>query len=296
MSDDNQDSDEPGEDKKSKRRQLRTYPGLEPESFQHPSDEAATRALKAIPALDKAVAKLMEYGFERLFYLDNIASNVRVTPKMFPRLHRNLVWASRILDVAEPELYITVDPTPNAFTYGHTRPFITMTSGLIDMLDDEERLFVIGHELGHIKAGHVLYTTLARNIASIMTLVGQATLGIGAILGQSLVYALLEWSRNAELTADRAGLLCVQDLDSCVSTFMKLAGGASRLYAEMDRDEFLRQIGEYEEADRSALNTAYKALLTMGRSHPYAILRAKELTSWYVDGYPGVGGRPGLPA
>ena len=51
---------------------------------------------------------------------------------------------------------------------GTSSPFIVLTSGLIDLLGDEELSFVVGHELGHIKAGHVLYTVLARNIASII--------------------------------------------------------------------------------------------------------------------------------
>jgi Zn-dependent protease with chaperone function len=153
------------------------------------------------------------------------------------------------------------------------------------MLDEEECFFVIAHELGHIKCGHALYTLVARNIAAIVALIGQATLGIGALLGQGLVYALLEWQRKAELSADRAGLLCAQDIDPAVRTFMKLAGGATELYGEMDREEFLRQIRAYEDADRSALNRAYKVLLTSTRSHPYAILRAKELDAWHGAGY-----------
>ena len=52
------------------------------------------------------------------------------------------------------------------------------------------------------------------------------------------------------------------------------------LYDEMDRDEFLAQIDAYEDADRSQLNKAYKILLTAGRSHPYAIMRAHELRGW----------------
>ena len=269
----------------AKKRQLHTLPGLTAAEFQHPSDIRATETLKRVPGLDKALAKIMEFGFERLFYLDNIASNVRVTPTMFGRLYRKLAWGCKILDLEEPELYVKVDPVPNAFTYGHTRPFITLTTGLVDMLDEEERFFVIGHELGHIKAGHVLYTLVAQNIASIVALIGQATMGIGAIIGQGLTFALLEWYRKAELTADRSGLLCVQDSDTAIRTFMKLAGGASSLYEEMDRDEFLRQIREYEDADRSELNKAYKIFLTATRTHPYAIERAKEIDAWAQSGY-----------
>ena len=166
----------------------------------------------------------MEYGLEKIYYLENTADNVRVTPRMFPRLHRYLGWGCRILDVDEPELYVTMDPTPNAFTYGHKSPFIVLTSGLIDLLGDEELSFVVGHELGHIKAGHVLYTVLARNIASIISAIGQATLGIGSLIGQGLVFALHDWYRKSELTADRAGLLCVQNLDPCI-TVVHEAGG-----------------------------------------------------------------------
>jgi Zn-dependent protease with chaperone function len=278
------------------KRKLQTWPGLEAGDFQHPADVQASDALKSVPGLDLVVSKIMEYGFEKLYYLDNIAANVRVTPKMFGKLYKNLQWGCKILGVDEPEMYVHVDPIPNAFTYGHTKPFIVLTSGLIDMLDDEERFFVIAHELGHIKADHVLYTVLAKNIAAIMTLIGQATLGIGTLLGQGLVMALYEWFRKSELTADRAGLLCVQDLDPCLRTFMKLAGGSSRLYAEMDEGEFLRQIRAYDDEDRSTLSKAYKILLTVYRTHPFPILRAKELDEWHTTGYRELTGPRGLLA
>jgi Zn-dependent protease with chaperone function len=278
----------------TRRKQLRTFPGLAADDFQHPDDVTATAALRGIPGLDVLVSKVMEYGFERFYYLENVASNVRVSPRMFERLHKALGWGCKILGVDEPELYVALDPVPNAFTYGHTRPFIVLTSGLVDMLDDEERFFVIAHELGHIKCNHVLYTVLARNIAAVVSLIGQATLGLGALLGQGLVVALYDWYRKAELSADRAGLLCVQDINPCVRSFMKLAGGASRLYAEMDQTEFLRQIRSYEEADRSGLNRAYKLLMTAFRSHPFPILRAKELDEWHGTGYRDIAGPRGL--
>jgi Zn-dependent protease with chaperone function len=269
----------------TKKRKLKTFPGIRADQFQHPSDTKATDALKAIPGVDKAISKILEYGLERLAYLDNTASNVRVGEKMFGNMYQSLQWGCQILDMEEPELYVTLNPIPNAYTYGHTNPFIVITSGLVDLLSPEERFFVIGHELGHIKADHVLYTIIAHNIAEIMRLVGQATFGIGSLLGQSLVYALLEWHRKAELTADRAGLLCVQNMESPINSFMKLAGGAATLFKEMDKDEFLKQIRSYEDADRSNLNKAYKILLTAERTHPYAILRAKELDEWHGGPY-----------
>jgi Zn-dependent protease with chaperone function len=282
------------QDEGKRKKQLKTFPGLAAADFQHEDDLAATRALQALPGMETLVAKVLEIGLERLYYLQNVADNVRVTKAMFPRLHRALGWGCKILDVEEPELYVNLDPVPNAYTFGHTKPFIVLTSGLIDMLDDEERFFVVAHELGHIKAGHVLYTVLARNIASIVEMIGRATLGVGALLGQGLVLALHNWYRDAELTADRAGLLCVQDLNPCVRVFMKLAGGATRLFQEMDQAEFMKQIRAYEDADSSSINKVYKAILTAWRTHPFPILRARELDLWHSTGYRKLAGPRGL--
>lgn len=262
------------------RRRLKTFRDLDPQLLMHPHDAQATRALKRVPGLELLTRKVMEYGFERIYYLDNTADNVRVTPRMFPKLHRYLRWGCQILGVEEPEMYVTMDPEPRAYTYGHTRPFIVLSSGLLDLLDDQERLFVIGHELGHIKFGHVLYTVLAENLAVILELLGKATLGLGTLIGYGLALPLFDWYRKTHLSSDRAGLLCVQDGEVPFRTLMKLAGGSANLYREMTQGEFMRQIQAYEEADESTLNQAYKVLLTAFRPHPYPILRAKHLDQW----------------
>ena len=95
--------------------------------------------------------------------------------------------------------------------------------------------------------------------------------------------ALYEWYRCAELTADRAALLCVQDLEPARSTFMKLAGGTTRLAAEMDRDEFLRQVRRTRTsiARRSTRRTSPA---DVRRTHPFAMQRAKEVDVWFNGG------------
>lgn len=267
-----------------KQRKLRTYPGLDRHDFMHPWDITATESLHRVPGFDRLIAKVMEYGLERVLYLENIADNVRVTAKMFPRLHRYLRWSCTILGVDEPEMYVSLDPQPNAYTYGHTRPFVVLTSGLVDVLGEEEQFYAVAHEVGHIKCQHSLYTTVALNIATLIEIFGQATLGLGSLLGKSIELPLYDWMRKSELSADRAALLCVQDKDVAIRTFMKLAGGAQKLYGEMDQDEFLRQVRTYEEADESSLNKVYKFLITAMRTHPFPILRAKHLDEWITSG------------
>ena len=266
------------------RRRLKTFRHVPHEQLMHPWDLKATTALGKVPGFELATRKMMEYGLERIFYLENTADNVRVTDKMFPRLHRYLRWGCQILGVEEPEMYMNMDPVPNAYTYGHTRPFIVLTSGLVDMLDEQERLFVIGHELGHIKFGHVLYTVLAENIRVVIDIIGKATLGVGSLLGTGLALPLLDWYRKAELSADRAALLCVQDREVAFRSFMKIAGGSVAMAAQMEIGEFMRQIRAYEEADESTLNRAYKIWITAFRTHPFPIMRANHLDRWIESG------------
>ena len=267
-----------------KQRKLRTYPELERQAFMHPWDIKATAALHRVPGFDRVIAKVMEYGLERVLFLQNIADNVRVTDKMFPRLYRYLQWSCKVLAVPEPEFYVSLDPIPNAYTYGHTRPFIVMTTGLIELLGEEEQFFAVAHEVGHIKCEHVLYTAVAMNIATLVEILGQATLGLGSLLGKGLELPLYDWQRKSELSADRAALLCVQDKSVAIRSFMKLAGGANKLFHEMDQDEFMRQIRSYEDADESNLNKLYKFLITAFRTHPFPIMRAKHLDEWITSG------------
>ena len=258
----------------------RRFPGLDPMALQHPYDRAALNALQKVPGLDIIVRKFIELFPERVAYIQNVAQTVRVSPTQCPQLYVLLQEACAILDVAEPELYVAQMPTPNAYTSGVERSYIVVTTGLLDLLNENEVLAVIAHELGHIKCGHVLYKTMARCIGYVLTLVGDMTLGIGRIVGMSLESALLEWDRKAEFTADRAGALVAQDSQVMLSLMMKLAGGTLFQRDQMDANEFLKQADMYEEVDANLLDRMYKLLMVSAVSHPLIIVRARESVNW----------------
>ena len=261
------------------------FSGLKAEHFQHKWDQQAVAALQAIPGFEYLVKKLMEIGFEQFFRITNLASNVHVTGKMLPDLQEKLKTACEILDVAIPDLYISTNPVPNAFTYGDTKPFIVLTSGLLESMSEEELLFVLGHEIGHIKCGHVLYKTMARHFALVLEIIANATFGFSRILGAGLEMAIFDWERKSELSADRAGLIVAQSLPVANRTFMKMAASAPSIYSQMDENEFLKQVETYEDAsEASFINQAYIALITAKMSHPFTILRAKKLVDWVRKG------------
>ncbi|NUR34061.1 MAG: M48 family metallopeptidase, partial [Gemmatimonadaceae bacterium] len=198
-------------------------PQISSRAWEHPADRAALDTLRAIPGFDEVVRKvagfITERGVRQLF----LANAVQVTPAQRPRLHALLNDVCTTLDWPDrPELYVTQSPKVNAYAIGFERPFIVITSGALELLDaDDERRFLLAHELGHIMSGHMLYRTVALVILTIGTM---ALFPVGlALLPFQL--ALLEWHRKSELSTDRAGLLAVQDAVVAQHGFMKLAGG-----------------------------------------------------------------------
>lgn len=268
------------ETKRWQRKASRTFPRISPSAFQHPMDLKALEAVKSISGVDFLIRKVIEFAFERYYYITNIADSIRVTSKQCPLLNDMLLDACEILDVDVPEFYVDQNPVANAYTFGSEKPFVVIQSGLVDLMTDDELFTVICHEVGHIKCGHVLYKMVARFLSIIVEYIADKTFGLGSLITGPIMVAFYEWDRKAELSADRAGLLGIQNPNTVITTLMKLAGGCSKVAEQLDQDEFLRQAENYQELDRSTLNQFYKFLQVVNRTHPFPVLRAKEINEW----------------
>ncbi|MBY0546555.1 MAG: M48 family metalloprotease [Candidatus Obscuribacterales bacterium] len=257
------------------------FPRISSTAFEHPLDRAALEALRKIPVLDQVLKKFLELGVERMFRIMLMGQAIHVTTKQCHRIHKLFKEACDILDMHEPDLYLINHFAVNAWTFGAERPFIVLHSELVDLLDDDELMGVLGHELGHVKAGHVLYRSLAYFL---LDLLGKYIGLAGPLVSMALMVSLSDWARKSELTADRAELLVLQDPEACIRLHMKLAGGSKKVYDQTDINEFLRQGGAYEDFDYSTLNKFYKLMYEMRLSHPLPIYRAKEIKQWSEGG------------
>ncbi|MBL8048757.1 MAG: M48 family metallopeptidase [Chthonomonas sp.] len=260
--------------------------GLQATDFYAETDQRALDALKRIPLLPTLTKKFFEHGIDRWMYVQNMAMCVRCGPRQYATVYGIMRDCARRLDMQEPELYLTGNPFPNAFAGGVERPYITLRSSILDTLNDEQLVHIIGHELGHIKAGHILYMSMARVLAPLMQLLGRATLGLGDVGTLALVMALAEWSRQAELTADRAGLLACQDLPTSMSANLALAAGPSRFAHEAHLETFVDQARAYQEMSQTDM--VGKAIWFMrygyAASHPMPVYRTQALERWVLAG------------
>jgi Zn-dependent protease with chaperone function len=258
---------------------------LNPVEYEHQFDKKALKTLEGTPGLEKAVKYIHKHGVERVMRLVNTGSHIRVTPDNFPDIYKLLEEACANIFLKDiPELYIRWSYDVNACAIGSQNPIIILDSGAIDLLSDDELLWLIGHEAGHIKSGHMLYHDMSLIIPILGDIVGSATLGIGGLVSSGLELALLYWYRMSELTADRAGLLACQDQKSVFSTLMKAGGVPKSFYDKMKTEDFIKQAEDFKSFDFDTSDKVTKTVMISISDHPWTVLRASEILKWVNSG------------
>lgn len=208
--------------------------------FIHPDDAKAMHHLENIPGFSRLVKKIMELGFEQLQYGVNMATAIRLSPKQLPQIYNHLPPICNKLGIEEPEFYLQMNPIPNAWTFGDTKIYVTITSGLIELLSDEEFDAVLAHECGHIMCHHVLYHSIAQYILN-----GVDLLGILGSLTIPLQYAILYWQRKSELSCDRCASI-ITSPDIVASSMARLSGGPISITKDLNLEEWAKQADLYD--------------------------------------------------
>jgi len=259
-------------------RARRVLTDIAPYTWEHPADKAALQALRRIPVFDEVLRKTVGYLGEKPTRLAFQADSVRIGKRQFPEVYKLYLDCLKTLDAPdEYPLFVSQTPMVNAGAWGMDHPFIVVQSGTIRLLDDHQLQFVLGHEIGHVMSDHVLYNTMTRILLEIAGM-GFPIVGLAA---RVVLIGLLEWQRKAELSADRAGLLTVQDPELVMNTMLKMAGGGTP--EESNLGDFIVQADEYR-AGGDLLDQVFKVLNLIGRTHPFYTLRLGELRNWIEAG------------
>jgi Zn-dependent protease with chaperone function len=269
-----------GNERSAPARSRTTLTDIGSRAWEHPADRGALTALRQLRGFDYILRKLAGLWNERALRLIYTGTAVRVDHRQFARVHRLFAEASAALDVRDlPPVYVYSDPYPRAMAIGVDKPFIVVNSGMLQLMDDDELRFVLGHELGHVLSGHALYTTMLLQLLRLSNTL--AWLPFGALGLRAVIAALYEWARKAELSSDRAGLLATQDPAAALRVHMKIASGGQ--IDDLDITAFRAQGDEYL-ASPDVRDSVLKLLLLENSTHPFAVVRAAELQRWVDDG------------
>ena len=250
---------------------------VNPRDFIHENDKKALDALKSIPGFDQLTKAFMKVFSERTMKILNMSSKVRLSPEQCPRIYNLLVPICEKFAIPVPELYLELDRNPNAYTSGDTTIYITVTSGLLELLTDDEIQAVLAHECGHIICHHVLYHTMGRVVLN----GAAAFLGLGQLVSTALSVAFSYWMRCSEFSADRAAAVFCGGPDRVVDVMLRLAGGTTDVASEINAQLFMEQAKDYEDyVDDSNWNKILEALTLMDATHPFLSVRAASISQW----------------
>ena len=222
--------------------------------YSYSLDRQTRMAFESAKPVELAVASTVKM-FKQVWRGQLLGNSVRVSERQFPRINGIAQECAQTLGINAPTLYIVNSPVLNAATYGtDEESFVMLHSALVDHYTDEELRMVIGHECGHIHNKHVVYLTTLHYLK----MVAQAYVGP---LVNAVAMPLNAWSRRAEITCDRAGMLCSKDEKVAAKALTKLVLGSRKLYDEFNLDAFLEQ---YEEGKDSL-----GRYMEVFASHPY---------------------------
>lgn len=263
-----------------------SYPGISSEAFRHPLDKQAEEALRSFPGFQIVAKSFIEYIYERPQHVFLMGNCLQAGHRQYSTLYGIFRESVQDLDIhPEPTLFVSQNPQVNSYALGHERPYVVVTTGLLDLSEEQELRTVMAHELGHIKCDHSILIQMAIWAMGAASMLGELTLGLGNLISSGLIYAFYEWRRKAELSADRAALLVIGELTPIMQTMMKMAGGSSKYAHECNLDEFIRQSDQYHGLDEDNLNQVYKFLIYNGGnggflSHPFPVERLHHLREW----------------
>jgi Zn-dependent protease with chaperone function/uncharacterized tellurite resistance protein B-like protein len=166
---------------------------------------------------------------------DLLTKALKITRGMMAGLYKVTDHCARTLKLnAEIEIYVNQDGRFNAACYPPVkdRVLLVLTSSLLEKFTEKELAFVIGHEIGHYLFEHTRFP---------VDYILQNNAGRLSPLHAMKLYA---WIRNAEITADRVGMICCGDFDVAAHTFFKLSSGVTSAAFQFDLKDYLAQLDD----------------------------------------------------
>lgn len=195
-------------------------------------------------AIIAAVMILAQWYFSDKIVLWSSGAKI-ISREEYPKLHEIVERLSTNNGLPKPKVAMVNSNVPNAFATGKSpkTSLVAVTTGLLELLDDNELEAVIGHELTHVRSRDVLVLTLASVFSTVawylmqfgfyggMQTRNRNSAGSGVIV---LLVAVVTWivsfliiraiSRYREYSADRGGAIMTGKPDKLATALLKISG------------------------------------------------------------------------
>ena len=247
--------------------EIRIPPGEAVATIRFDSEKRMHEEIAQDPDIQKLAREIMEQGETETNRRRLLASGLRVTERIIPSLSNAVRYVQKIthLEDKNVETYVYEDPRQNAscMDFGDGNMFLLFSSSMLEKMNERELLFVIGHEFGHEFYNHV-----SMPVSGMLTRIRD--------IPPEKALKLMSWSRRAEISADRVGLLCCQDLHASTTAFIKLSCGLTEPLVQFNEDDYVSQM-----RDIRKLSESVHDVQDWYSSHPFNPLRVVALNFFW---------------
>lgn len=163
-----------------------------------------------------------------------------------PRLYRIVENLAITLGMPTPKVYVIDDPAPNAFATGRDpkHAIVAATTGLMEIMDDNELEAVMAHEMGHVQNYDIRINMIAFGLVSAIAILSDIVLrmlifgdrrdnnihpivlviGLVAVILAPIIATIIQLaiSRQREYLADASGAMTTRDSESLAKALEKL--------------------------------------------------------------------------
>ncbi len=221
-------------------------------AFAWAADAKAMAALRAMKPLNAAAKGVSEKVGRR--WIEVSFNGILLGEKQMPHIFGQAVRAARILGMSHlPDVYLSGERPWDCLTFGSDNDsFIVIGSAVAGNFQGVDMLYLLAREMGHCKAGHALWKTVIRFFLGEQgpgrgVMAGgifNAILSPTALIGGAIEMPLLAWARQAEITADRAGLLAVGSEDVARRSLLSWSLKSSFIFKQINIESWLEQQNE----------------------------------------------------
>lgn len=207
----------------------------------------------------RSIAQIMVSASASIGTRRHQTQSIEVGPEQYPQIHALGEDCARRLGISIPRIFVMACNDPGIFTIigDEITPTTIITSELVSMFDINELKFMIGHECGHMHNQHGIYGTavvmlvdpiarlMLKHLISVGAAINVVQLIATAIYG-SLRLFLTNWSRCADITCDRAGLICCGDVQVAEKALSKIITGGTEHLEGFNVEAYLKQVAQAE--------------------------------------------------
>jgi heat shock protein HtpX len=199
-----------------------------------------------------ALGIALVFNFSMYWFSDRIAIGTTrskpVTEREYPRLYAIVRELTAMQHMPMPRIYVSEMLQPNAFATGRNpeHAAVSVTKGILQILDERELRGVLAHEISHVANRDILISSVAATLAAAITYIAQLALFFGggnddrdrnpfvglimlilAPIAAGLIQLAI--SRSREYQADQSGAVLSDDPLALASALRKLQAGTQAL-------------------------------------------------------------------